>query len=80
MTPEKRRILDSAAAHVCPNRVRTFAAIGVDLVIGRREGYRFWDVDGHELLDFHLNGGVFNLGHRNPELVATLRDALAKIQ
>jgi acetylornithine/succinyldiaminopimelate/putrescine aminotransferase len=76
MTPEKRRILDSAAAHVCPNRVRTFEAIGVDLVIGRRDGYRFWDVDGHELLDFHLNGGVFNLGHRNPELVATLRDAL----
>ena len=76
MTPEKRRVLDSAAAHVCPNRVRTFEAIGVDLVIGRREGYRFWDVDGHELLDFHLNGGVFNLGHRNPELVATLRDAL----
>jgi acetylornithine/succinyldiaminopimelate/putrescine aminotransferase len=76
MTPEKRRILDSATAHVCPNRVRTFEAIGVDLVIGRREGYRFWDVDGHELLDFHLNGGVFNLGHRNPELVATLRNAL----
>jgi putrescine aminotransferase len=76
MTPEKRRILDSAAAYVCPNRVRTFEAIGVDLVIGRREGYRFWDVDGHELLDFHLNGGVFNLGHRNPELVATLRSAL----
>lgn len=76
MTPEKRRILDSAAAHVCPNRVRTFEAIGVDLVMARREGYRFWDVDGHELLDFHLNGGVFNLGHRNPELVATLRGAL----
>jgi putrescine aminotransferase len=76
MTPEKRRILDDAAAYVCPNRVRTFEAIGVDLVIGRREGYRFWDVDSHELLDFHLNGGVFNLGHRNPELVETLRVAL----
>jgi len=76
MTPGKRKILDSAAAHVCPNRVRTFEAVGIDLVIGRREGYRFWDVDGRELLDFHLNGGVFNLGHRNPELVATLRDAL----
>jgi len=76
VTPEKRRILETAATHVCPNRVRTFEAIGVDLVIGRREGYRFWDIDGHELLDFHLNGGVFNLGHRNAELVETLRDAL----
>ena len=61
---------------MCPGRVRTFRALGVDLVIGRREGYRIWDLDGHELLDLHLNGGVFNLGHRNPELVATLRDAL----
>ena len=47
MTPEKRRILDDAAAYVCPNRVRTFEAIGVDLVIGRREGYRFWRSEEH---------------------------------
>jgi acetylornithine/succinyldiaminopimelate/putrescine aminotransferase len=76
MSAGKDRILDLAARHVCPDRVRTFRALGVDLVIGRREGYRLWDVDGRELLDFHLNGGVFNLGHRNPELVATLRTAL----
>jgi acetylornithine/succinyldiaminopimelate/putrescine aminotransferase len=77
--PDKRRILELAERHVCPNRVRTFQALGVDLVIGRREGYRIWDLDGRELLDFHLNGGVFNLGHRNPELVATLRDALDEL-
>jgi acetylornithine/succinyldiaminopimelate/putrescine aminotransferase len=76
MTPEKRRALDLAAAHVCPNRVQAFDAMGIDLVIGRRDGYRIWDLDGRELLDFHLNGGVFNLGHRNPELVAALRTAL----
>src|SRR5690606_3204907 len=60
----------------CPHRVRTFRALGVELVIGRREGYRIEDLDGRELLDLHLNGGVFNLGHRHPELVATLREAL----
>ena len=76
MTDSKGRVLELAARHVCPNRVRTFQALGVDLVIGRREGYRLWDLDGRELLDLHLNGGVFNLGHRNPELVATLREAL----
>jgi putrescine aminotransferase len=76
MTAEKRRILDLAARYVCPDRVRTFEALGVDLVIGRREGYRIWDVDGRELLDYHLNGGVFSLGHRNPEVLAALRDAL----
>ena len=76
MQHEKQRILALAERHLCPGRVRTFRALGVELVIGRREGYRIWDLDGRELLDLHLNGGVFNLGHRNPELVATLRDAL----
>lgn len=79
MSDEKQRILSLAERHVCPGRVKTFRALGVDLVIGRREGYRIWDVDGRELLDLHLNGGVFNLGHRNPELVSTLRDALDEL-
>lgn len=76
MTDEKRKVLDLAARHVCPNRVEMLGALGVDLVIGRREGYCIWDLDGRELLDFHLNGGVFNLGHRNTEVIAALRDAL----
>jgi acetylornithine/succinyldiaminopimelate/putrescine aminotransferase len=40
--------------------VRALGALGVDLVIGRREGYRLWDLEGRALLDFHLNGGVSN--------------------
>jgi putrescine aminotransferase len=79
MSQEKQRALDLATAHLCPHRVRTFRELGVELVLGRREGYRLWDLDGHELLDFHLNGGVFNLGHRNPELVATLRSAVGEL-
>lgn len=73
---EKQRILDLAARYVCPGRVRMFQAFGVDLVIGRREGYRIWDIGGRELLDYHLNGGVYNLGHRNPELLTALHEAL----
>ncbi|MCK6555967.1 aminotransferase class III-fold pyridoxal phosphate-dependent enzyme [Candidatus Binatia bacterium] len=76
MTEDKRRIFDLAERHVCPGRTRTFQGLGIDLVIGRREGYRIWDLDGRELLDFHLNGGVFNLGHRNPEVVESLRAAM----
>src|SRR3990172_8764378 len=58
--PEKQDVLDQAERFVCPHRVRTLGALGVDLVIGRREGYRLWDLEGRALLDFHLNGGVFN--------------------
>lgn len=79
MSTEKERILALAERYVCPGRVRTFRALGVDLVIGKREGYRIFDVDGRELLDLHLNGGVFNLGHRNPELVGVLRGALDEL-
>ncbi len=76
MSERKRRTLERAHAYLMPGRVETWLELGVPLVIGRREGYRIWDLDGHELLDLHLNGGTFNLGHRHPELVAALREAL----
>ena len=72
----REQVLDLAERYVCPDRVHMLRALGVELVVGRREGYRLWDLDGREYLDLHLNGGVFNLGHRNPELVAALVDAL----
>ncbi len=28
------------------------------------------------MIDLHLNGGTYNLGHRHPELVETLKGAL----
>jgi acetylornithine/succinyldiaminopimelate/putrescine aminotransferase len=59
-----------------PARSAAWENLGVPLVVGRREGYRIWDVDGHELLDLHLNGGTYNLGHRHPELVELLRREL----
>lgn len=71
-------MLGAAHQRLHPNRVETFGAIGVPLVIDRREGYRFWDLDGRELYDLHLNGGVFNLGHRHPEVVAALVEAVQR--
>ena len=74
--PSRDDVLTLAERHLCPDRVRTFGALGAGIVMGRREGYRISDVDGRSWLDLHLNGGVFNLGHRNPELIAVLVDAL----
>jgi putrescine aminotransferase len=66
--------------HVHPGKVRTFAALGVDVVMGQREGPRFQDaVSGRWLWNCHSNGGVFNLGHRNPTVVAALRGALDEL-
>ena len=61
---------------LAPNRVESGLAAGITLVIARRDGYRIWDMDGAELQDFHLNGGTYNLGHRHPELLAAMREAL----
>jgi acetylornithine/succinyldiaminopimelate/putrescine aminotransferase len=65
------------ADHISRGKVELFGELGIDLVLGRREGPFFWDAfDGRRFYNCHCNGGVFNLGHRHPVMVATLRDAL----
>lgn len=75
----KRRVMQLAHECLIPGRVEAFMGMRVPLVIGRREGYRFWDVDGHALMDFHLNGGTYNLGHRNPGVMQVVQDALQNL-
>lgn len=55
-----------------PGKTKQWQVDGVDVVIGKREGYYFYDVDGKKLMNAHLNGGTYNLGHRNPEVIAAL--------
>jgi acetylornithine/succinyldiaminopimelate/putrescine aminotransferase len=65
------------AAHVNRGKVRALEAIGVDIVIGEREGARFQDAySGRWYWNCHCNGGVFSLGHRNPRVVAAVREGL----
>lgn len=73
---DKTRVMKQAREHLFPNRIDVLSTIGADFVIGRREGYRFWDLDGREFMDFHLNGGTYSLGHRNPELLDALLTSL----
>jgi acetylornithine/succinyldiaminopimelate/putrescine aminotransferase len=61
-----------------PDKTQFWQDVGVDLVIDRREGYLLWDMDGKRLIDLHLNGGTYNLGHRNPELIAALELAMQR--
>jgi acetylornithine/succinyldiaminopimelate/putrescine aminotransferase len=59
-----------------PDKTQFWQDSGVDLVIDRREGYYLWDMHGRRLIDVHLNGGTYNLGHRNPEVVAAVTAAM----
>ena len=66
------------ARHVSAGKVDFFRTAGIDFVMGRRDGPFIWDVTGEpRLIDCHCNGGVFNLGHRHPEIA---RELIASVQ
>jgi len=75
----KKRIIERFGRHVSSGKAEFFAQVGVDLIFGKREGVYVWDVDGQKLIDCHCNGGVFNLGHRNPRIIAALKKALEEL-
>lgn len=75
----KGTITKQFAEHVSSGKVEFFSQSGIDFVIGKREGIYIWDIDGFELINCHSNGGVFNLGHRNPRVVAALQRALEEL-
>lgn len=62
-----------------PDKVRFWRESGVELVLDRREGYFIFDTSGKRLIDVHLNGGTYNLGHRNEELIRTLEWAMGSM-
>ena len=72
----KQALFDTSIKYWNPDKTKFWQKAGIDLVIDRREGYCLYDMDGRRLIDLHLNGGTFNLGHRHPELVETLKGAL----
>jgi acetylornithine aminotransferase len=75
--PSRGEASAAFAAHVNRGKVRALEGIGVDIVIGEREGARFQDAySGRWYWNCHCNGGVFNLGHRHPRVVAAVREGL----
>ena len=59
-----------------PGKTQFWIDSGVPLVIDRREDYFIYDMSGKRLIDVHLNGGTYNLGHRNPEVVQAVTVAM----
>lgn len=75
----KWECVEKARKYLIPGRVKVYEELGVMPVLASAYGYRFRDADGTEFQDFHLNGGTFNLGHRNPELLAVLERSMQSI-
>jgi len=76
----KEKIVERFARYVNPGKADTFKSYGMEFVFGSREGPYVWDaVNGKRLINCHCNGGVFNLGHRHPEIIRVLKDSLEEL-
>lgn len=63
--------------HVSASKVALYRGLGLDVVMGAREGAQFRDAwSGAAWFNCHCNGGLFNLGHRHPRVAGAVRDAL----
>jgi acetylornithine/succinyldiaminopimelate/putrescine aminotransferase len=72
----KTEVLDKSKEFWNPDKTTFWSESGVPLVIDRREDYFIYDVSGKRLIDVHLNGGTYNLGHRNAEVVQAITVAM----
>lgn len=75
----RTNITKEFADHVSSGKAEFFNQAGIDFIIGKREGIYIWDLEGKRLINCHSNGGVFNLGHRNPRVIAALQRALQEL-
>src|SRR5450756_712653 len=76
----KKKITEKFARHVSSGKVKFFTDVGVDFILGKCEGIYMYDVEGkRKLINCNSNGGVFNLGHRNPEVIAALKEAMEEL-
>ncbi|HEY7629477.1 MAG TPA: aminotransferase class III-fold pyridoxal phosphate-dependent enzyme [Thermoleophilaceae bacterium] len=69
---------DLIASFLSPHKAAAYQALGIDVVQGRREGVRVWDLEGRDYINLRSSGGVFNFGHHPRFAVEALTNALAE--
>ena len=74
----KEEVFDKSMTYWNSGKTKEWLDLKIDLLIGKREGYYFWDMDGKKLMDVHINGGTYSLGHRNPEVIEALKNEFSK--
>ncbi|MDP2862557.1 MAG: hypothetical protein Q8N95_07180 [Desulfobacterales bacterium] len=69
----KKQALADFSKYVNPQKARVLKNAGLDIIEGRREGACVWDITGKKYIDCITSAGSFNVGRRNPEIVAALK-------
>ncbi len=72
----KKQALDDYSRYVNPQKARVLKNAGLDIIEGKREGAAVWDITGKKYIDCITSAGSFNVGRRNPEIIAALKQAL----
>lgn len=69
---QKEQVFKDSLRYWNTGKTQEWLDLGIDLIMGKREGYYFYDLDGRKFMDVHINGGTYSLGHRNQEVVGAL--------
>ena len=78
--PTLEATYDAYAKHIAPGNVALYRQLGLLGAMGERQGAWFVDAfSGERIYDCHCNGGVFNLGHRNPQVLQAVQEALETV-
>lgn len=74
-----REVLDKYIEKSWRSNAERQRSVGMDFVIGKREGAYIWNLEGtRRLIDCGVAGGVHSLGHRAPEVLEALQTALSE--
>jgi putrescine aminotransferase len=72
----RKKIIQTFADHISPGKVDIYTKYQLVLIPGKRNGCYLYDIDGTRYINCHSNGGVFNLGHRNPRIIRAVNEAM----
>jgi len=75
----KHHALEQFATYLNPQKVRVMRAAGLDIIEAQRSGPWVWDLDGRRFLDCFTSAGSFNVGRRNPRIVAAAHAAVDRL-
>jgi len=76
MDSDRDKTITAYADHVYPGKVEFYQKYDIVLVPEKREGCRISDINGKIFYNCHCNGGVFNLGHRNKDIITAVIQAM----
>lgn len=75
---ERAKQLIAGRTHLFGRRAEMHAYGASPIYSPRQSQGHFWDVDGHEYLDFNLGAGAVLLGHAYPSVVRAVQDQAAQ--